>query len=186
MRTMRILALTAALTAAFATVGHAQTALTLGTGFGATIPMGDAADGFKVGWHAQANLGFTNPDWPVGIRIDGMYHSLGGEEFAGVDGPGADIIAGTANLQLFLSRTASGGGLFAMAGGGMYNIDFGEEGDLFEGSSTTKAGILGGLGYRIAMTNLVLSLEGKYHHIFTEGSATQLIPLTVAVEIPLR
>lgn len=181
-----VLAVATLLLAATAGAAHSQTALTLGTGFGATIPVGDAADFASTGWHAQANLGLTNPDWPVGVRFDGMYHTLGGEDLgAGLETAGLDIIAGTLNLQLFLSRNVSGGGFFVTGGGGLYNIDSGDDEGLIETESVTKAGIVGGLGYKFGMTNLRLSLEGKYHNIFTEGSSTQLIPITILVEIPL-
>lgn len=182
----RSIGLAALLLAVSAVAAQAQTALTLGTGFGVTIPVGDAADFVSTGWHAQANLGLTNPDWPVGVRLDGMYHTLGGKDLgAGLESAGLDVIAGTLNLQLFLSRNVSGGGFFVTGGGGFYNLDFGDDDGLIESASVTKAGILGGLGYKFGMTNLRLALEGKFHHIFTENSATQLIPITILVEIPM-
>lgn len=180
MKRTRSVALATLLLAASAGAASAQTALTLGTGFGVTIPMGDAADFFNVGWHAQGNIGFSNPEWPVGLRIDGMYHTLGGEDIGGFESEDLTVIAGVANVQLFLSRNTTGGGLFVVGGGGMYNLDFGEGTD-----SETKFGFMGGAGYKFAMTNLMLSLEAKYHHILTDNDPIQLIPITLAVELPM-
>lgn len=172
----------------------AQTALTIGTGAGVSVPIGDLGDFYGIGWNAQANVGVHNTMWPVGLRFDVAYNSLPGDAIEGEDGdiPGLNIISGLANVELYVARAAAGGGLFLVGGAGIHNID-----SDFEGAEgVTKFGLLGGAGYKLAMTNLFLGIEGKFHHIFTDsdesgdqpgvlsGSA-QFIPVTVFVEIPL-
>lgn len=156
--------------------GQEPVRVSLGTGFGATLPVGDASDVLDVGWHAQAILGLSKTTWPVGLRFDVGYHSLGG---SGTLLPDLRIISGLANLELRLNRAGGPGGFFLAAGPGVYNMEFGD------GPSETEFGIFGGVGYKFAMTNLLLSLEGKFHNIFTEANSTQLIPFSIVAELPL-
>jgi hypothetical protein len=186
-RTVRWIPLAALGLAAFAANAEAQTALTIGTGAGLTVPVGDLGDSQGLGWNAQVNVGIQNPAWPIALRIDGMYHSLSGEDFeiGGVqaEGAGLNVIAGIANAEFYVARSANGGGFFLVGGVGLYNTDVDDDSDLTEGS--TNFGLLGGGGYKIAMTNLLLSIEGKFHNIFTEGESNgQLIPINIVAEIP--
>ena len=157
--------------------------VTLGTGAGASIPMGDFGDRADLGWTAQANLGFTKSTWPVGLRFDVAYHALDGADLGIGEQQDVTILAGLANLELGIARNASGGGLFLAAGGGVYRFDFGDT--LVGEAESTEFGIFAGLAYKLAMTNLFVSLEGKLHHVFTEGDAAQLVPIAVVVEIPI-
>lgn len=171
----------------FAGGAQAQTALTVGTGAGLTVPVGDMADFSGLGWNAQVNLGIQNAAWPVALRIDGMYHSLGGEDVEGtsVELPGVNIIAGLANAEFYVARAANGGGFFLVGGVGIYNFDVDDDTEAETGSST-DFGLAGGAGYKLAMTNLMLSIEGKFHNVFTDGeSGTQFIPINIVAEIPL-
>ena len=170
--------------ALFAGAAQAQTALTFGTGAGLTIPVGDLADFQGLGWNAQANIGMQNPMWPVGLRFDFMYHTLSGDDVVDeldIELPDLQILAGIANVELYVARAANGGGFFIVGGAGVYNFD--SEGD-DDGESSTDFGVLGGAGYKLAMTNLLLGIEGKFHHVFADNSV-QFIPINVVVEIPL-
>ena len=186
MRLTRAAAATSLALALFAGGAQAQTALTLGTGAGLTIPVGDLGDVTGLGWNAQANVGLTNPAWPVALRLDFMYHNLQGEELVDdtdIELPDVTVLAGIANAELYVARAANGGGLFLVGGAGIYNFDTDEVGGV-ESESSTDFGILGGAGYKLAMTNLMLSIEGKFHHVFADESA-QFIPVNIVVEIPI-
>jgi hypothetical protein len=167
----------------FATSAQEPLRITLGTGAGASIPIGDFGDRADLGWTAQGNVGFGKASWPVGLRFDLMYHALDGADLAVGEAQDVTILAGLANVEIGLSRNESGGGLFAVGGGGFYRMDFGDQ--LIGEQESTELGIFGGLAYKLAMTNLVLSIEGKYHNIFTEGSSSSLIPLTIVAQIPI-
>jgi hypothetical protein len=170
---------------AFAGGAQAQTALTVGTGAGLTVPVGDLGEFQGLGWNAQVNLGIQNAAWPVALRIDGMYHSLSGEDVGNEEVPGLNVIAGVANAEFYVARSANGGGFFLVGGVGIYNFDIDDDTEGETGSST-DFGLAGGAGYKLAMTNLMLSLEGKFHNVFTEGeSNTQFIPINIVAEIPL-
>ena len=174
---------------ALAGSAQAQTALTIGTGAGLTVPVGDLGDSYGLGWNAQVNLGIQNAAWPVALRIDGMYHSLSGEDFelggVEVEGSALNVIAGVANAEFYVARNMNGGGFFLVGGVGIYNFDVDDDSEIETGSST-DFGLAGGAGYKLAMTNLMLSIEGKFHNIFTEGeSGAQFIPINIVAEIPL-
>jgi hypothetical protein len=171
---------------------HAQgTTITLGMGAGGAIPIGDFADATKVGLNAQGNVGIRNPTWPVNLRFDLMYSALSGQDVdVGVDeanGPDAKVVAGLANVELPLTRTTWGGGLFVVGGAGVYNRDYDDNtlNGFADRDSETKFGVFGGAGYKWANRSLIVSLEGKFHNIFTDGSNSQMIPVSLVVEIPM-
>lgn len=187
-RMIRGAAGTALALALFAGAASAQTALTIGTGAGLSIPVGDLADTHGLGWNAQANVGVNNPVWPVALRFDFMYHTLSGDDIVDeldIEIPNLQVLAGIANAELYVARAANGGGFFIVGGAGIYNFDFEDDnGDGEDGESSTDFGVLGGAGYKLAMTNLLLSIEGKFHNVFSDENV-QFIPVNVVVEIPL-
>jgi hypothetical protein len=66
-----------------------------------------------------------------------------------------------------------------LSGGlGMYNTKveaFGEE------DSATDVGLNGGVGLEFTLTGMSTFVEARYVHIFTEGEATQIIPITFGI-----
>ncbi|MGH7551876.1 MAG: outer membrane beta-barrel protein, partial [Longimicrobiales bacterium] len=176
-RVMRSMAGLLVAMAAWAGSVQAQSpTVTLGTGAGGTFPLGDFGETFGTGWNAQANIGFRSPSWPVALRFDVAYHSLNHDVPFGEND--LAIIAGLANVELKFNR-GSASGPFIVAGPGYYNFDrevTGGESDF---------GVFAGAGYKIAMTNLLVSIEGKFHNVFTEGNSSRFIPVGLVVEIPL-
>jgi hypothetical protein len=149
---------------------------TIGTGFGGTLPIGDFDELVDPGWHGQANFGVMHGAWPASLRFDFVYHSLGAE----IGDNDLRLLAGLANLEFRLTRTNANGGFFLVAGPGVYNMKFEGADD-----AETEFGVFGGLGYKVATTNLLLSFEGKFHNIFGENDSIQFIPLSIVAEIPL-
>jgi hypothetical protein len=176
-RVMRSMASLLVAMAVWASSVQAQSpTVTLGTGAGGTFPIGDFGDTFNAGWNAQANIGLRSPSWPVAFRFDVVYHSLNHDVPFGENDLG--IVAGLANVE-FKFNGATGSGPFIVAGPGYYNLDrevTGGESDF---------GLFAGAGYKIAMTNLLVSIEGKFHNVFTEGNSSRFIPVGLVVEIPL-
>jgi hypothetical protein len=157
-----------------------RTRITVGTGAGGSFPVGSTSDLLGFGWNAQANLGLRNPAWPVGLRLDLVYNVFDGDNTTEVDND-RRVLAGLANLELKFNRN-SDSGFFIVGGPGYYSLEW----DAAVGNeSQSDPGIFGGAGYRFAMTNLLLNIEGKYHHVFTEGESTKFIPLSIVAEIPL-
>jgi|SRR5687767_1597622 len=89
-----------------------------GIGGGATIPSGWAADNHTTGGHGLLMLGIGAVDSPFGIRIEGMYSSLGDNEgdSLAVDQGSARVFTLTGNAMF--SIYGSNRRLYAVAGAG--------------------------------------------------------------------
>ncbi len=155
-----------------ATMDQAR-AVSFGLGAGASVPVGDLGDVFGTGWHAQASLGFNAAG--LGLRIDGMYHSLP-EDAHDHD---LRVLAGVLNANFRFSPGATVQP-YVSVGVGIYNLHLDED-DEEESFDTTRLGLNGGAGIRFQLAGMATFLEARYHNIFTEGSSSQLIPITFGV-----
>jgi opacity protein-like surface antigen len=148
-------------------------AVTFGIGGGASLPVSDLGDAFDTGWHGQAMLGFNALG--LQLRLDGMYHSL---PESGHDHD-LRVIAGVLNANFMLAPGAMVQP-YLSAGVGVYNLRLDEDDD--EGDiDTTEFGLNGGAGLRFNLAGLSTFVEARYHYIFTDGTASQLIPITVGI-----
>lgn len=148
-----------------------------GLGAGITVPSGDAADFFDNGYHFQGMLGFKAPMFPVGLRLDVMYHTMEASEASDVS---LNSLAGTLNAMFEM------GGMMASpyltAGLGVYNlkVDFPGSDQDFD-VDETELGLNGGAGIKFNLAGFNTFLEARYHHILTEDEATKLIPITFGI-----
>jgi opacity protein-like surface antigen len=178
--------------AVFTTAAEAQ-GVQFGIGGGLTMPMGDAGDVMKSGFHGQGSAQF-NPGLPFALRADVMYHSMDGKSFGGFGGLGTTrVIAGTVNGVFPFGTPGGTIQPYATAGLGMYNVKMSVDFDLdlefsdmalYTVSATgseTKLGLNGGAGLRANLSGLSTFAEVRYHHITTSGSAIQMIPVTVGI-----
>lgn len=146
---------------------------------GATVPQGDAEDGFDRGWHAGALVTFNVPVLPVGLRLDASYHKL--DAAADVLGGGdADILAGTANVvvgfRLILVKP------YVVGGVGYYRLDF--SGESFPGAFSGKQNETGwnaGAGVAITLRKIDVFVEARYHSVSTEGESFKFVPVSIGV-----
>jgi Outer membrane protein beta-barrel domain len=169
----------------FATpVAHAQgTGFSLGGGLG--VPLGDFDDVAELGWHGTAAVTFVPSGWPVGIQVDGAYqqYSLEDGSFP-IDGVKDQIIQGTANLvYTFNTSQESTFRPYLIGGGGVYNSKLtgaDDPGDLLP-DGETDFGVNAGAGFNFGAGSASLFIEGRFHSIFTEGSSTQFIPITLGI-----
>lgn len=158
----------------------------LGGGIG--LPLGDFDDAAKLGWHGLAAVSFVPEGWPVGIQIDGSYQqfSLDDETFPGFDGLKNRFIMGTANAVFkFKTSEESTFRPYLIGGGGVYNSKVtgsDDPGDVLPGGET-KFGINAGAGFDFKAGSAGLFVEGRFHNVFTEGSNTQFIPITVGIRL---
>ena len=155
-------------------------------GGGTTLALGDFGDAFNNGPHGLAGLAFQPAGFPVGIRIDAMYHRISGDEDAlGFDDVKTQIINGTANAVLSLTTSAETPlRPYILAGGGLYNVKpVGD--DVLDGiDGETDFGINagGGFDYR-ASDNLGIFLEGRFHMIFADPDNLNMLPISLGVRI---
>jgi hypothetical protein len=169
-------------TALFASAAQAQTPVSFGLGGGVSLPLGDFGDAAKTGFHGTGLVEFQPASLPVGIRLDGTYHRIGfsdlQEDFAG---PGNfQMITGTLNgVYTFQTAAESKFHPYIIAGAGVYN--FKANFDDFDDDSETKFGINGGAGFNMGMGSASIFVEGRFHNVFTEGSSTTFVPITLGV-----
>ena len=153
-----------------------------GIGAGISIPRGEGSEFYDNGYHFQGMLGFRAPMFPVGLRLDVMYHTFEAEgEIEGFEFEGSDdVLAGTLNAMFEM------GGMMAspyLTGGiGMYNIKSQGEvlGESFD-ESVTEFGLNGGAGLKFNLAGFSTFLEARYHHIMTEGDESTMIPITFGI-----
>ncbi|MEO8575500.1 MAG: outer membrane beta-barrel protein [Gemmatimonadales bacterium] len=158
-------------------------ALSVGISGGAAIPFGDFGDFYTTGYNGTVSLMFKSVGTPLGIRIDGMYNKLNLKDDAIITIPGsgtvesASIAAATANLVYSLPGT--GISPYLIGGGGIYSLKV--HGDNFDSDTENKAGINGGIGASFPLSGFNTFIEARFHHVFTDGSATQFIPVTFGI-----
>jgi hypothetical protein len=157
-------------------------------GGGVGVPLGDFDDAAKLGWHGLAAVSFVPNGWPVGIQIDGSYQqfSLDDAAFPGFDGLKNRLIMGTGNIVFkFKSSEESTFRPYLIGGGGVYNSKVtgsDDPGDVLPGGET-KFGINAGAGFDFKAGSAGLFVEGRFHNVFTEGSNTQFIPITLGIRL---
>ena len=170
---------------ASASVVHAQNPMTFGIAAGATLPMGDFGDEANTGFHGMITLGAMPALVPFGVRIDGMYNSLGGDDFSdsGINftGVSAEILGLTAN------------GVFSMPGmmvtspyliGGIGYYGSKAKSDQGDSERTSAFGLNIGLGAKFNLSGFGTFVEARYHHVMQsdeDGGSYQFVPLTFGI-----
>ena len=154
-------------------------------GAGPTVPLGDFGDVANIGYHGLVAVSFVPGSFPLGIQLQGMYQRLKFD-----DDPAdrsSQIIQGTANLVYkFKSSEESRFRPYLIGGAGIYNFKAVGGDDVSppgEGSTATDFGINGGAGFDIKAGGIGLFLEGRFHNVFSEGSSTNFIPITLGVRL---
>lgn len=175
-RALALAALATALVTAPAAL-HAQMPVKFGLAAGATLPTGDAKDGYDWGYHLGAQLAVKPPLSPLGVRAEVMLHTLKGKEIndpiVGTFTPDDPrIIAGIVNAEVGL------GGIgvkpYLIGGIGYYNLNFGEGTD-----SQNKIGFNAGAGLDFGLAGFSAFAEARYHRIQTDGdSKLSVIPIS--------
>ncbi|HJU88293.1 MAG TPA: hypothetical protein VJ672_02820 [Gemmatimonadaceae bacterium] len=173
-------------------VGSAASTIDFGVAGGITFPQGDLGDFTKTGWHIAGLVGWTPPAMPVAFRFDLMYHGLPGKEInigkGSVEGPDFRVFAGTANVELDLSKLTGSAmsnlrqaeepgtaAVYLTGGVGVYN------GKVEEGDSETDFGINIGGGVNFNLAGMRAFAEGKFHNVFSDGESARIIPLSFGV-----
>lgn len=149
-----------------------------GLALGATFPTGDASDFYDWGYHIAGNVSAKPALSPVGLRGEVMYHRLTGatasSQFGSVDVPDANVIAGIVNAELGLGK-GTGAKPYLIGGLGVYHISAsGADG-------TTKFGFNIGAGLNLALAGFDAFAEARFHSVQTEGSSTNLVPLSFGI-----
>lgn len=148
--------------------------VSIGIAGGAAIPLGDLADLYNTGYNGTVSLGLSSFGSPIGLRFEGMYNKVLGRDDAG-NPPDARIIAGTANLVYALP----GVGIrpYLIGGAGYYGL----KPDVDNIESENKLGLNGGIGAMFPLSGFNTFIEARLHHVFTDVSSTQFVPVTFGI-----
>jgi len=152
--------------------------VTIGIAAGAAIPVGDLADAYNTGYNGTIALALNSVGSPIGFRIDGMYNKVMGRDDIGFNQPDARILGATANLVYALP----GVGIrpYLIGGAGYYSAKL-DVNNAPDPESTNKFGLNGGIGAVFPLSGFSTFVEARYHHMFTDNSATQFIPVTFGI-----
>jgi opacity protein-like surface antigen len=162
----------------------------IGFGGGVSVPVSDAKDALKTGWHGTAILKLNMPGLPLDLRGAFSYsHFNLDPASAGFDGTGR-LLSGLANVSYSLPFP---GPLhpYVTAGLGAFNLKADPSASgVPSPDSQTKFGIDGGAGVQFGLMGLHGFVEGKLQNIYTDqgfNSAlakdinTQIIPVTFGI-----
>lgn len=151
----------------------AQLPFDIGVLAGASMPTGDFGDGFDTGFNIGATLGFSPAMMPVGIRIDGVYHSLGSS------GAGEDLslITATANAAFELPVAAMPGVAPYLIGGlGLYSADAGGASE-----RQNEFGWNVGAGLRFALAGFSAFGEVRYNSFSIDDADFTFVPISFGI-----
>jgi len=180
-RTLQAAALAAACFGLPLSAAHAQ--LTFSAGGGATWPLSTLGNSYKTGYNVLASLGIGIPEWPVNLRVDGMFNQ--NQSQAGANAGTLQMWTLNANV---VWNIVQGKGVtpYLIGGVGYYNDSYhvSVNGSSFAGGGNihnNAFGINGGAGFRFGISSLSLFVESRYHYAFQSAFNAQFIPVTVGI-----
>ena len=160
----------------------------IGFGGGVSVPVSDAKNAFKSGFHGQGMVRWNLPKMPLSLRGTLGYERLDLKSVAGGATGSGSILSGLGNVTL--AFPVGPVKPYILAGLGAFNTRTNVSGT--PGTSQTKFGIDGGVGLEFRLGALSGFIEGKLQNIYTDkgfssalGSAkafsTQIIPVTFGI-----
>ena len=173
-----------------ATASAIQKPFQIGLGGGVSVPVGDAGDALKSGWHGTAIARFNLPGLPFDIRALGSYKHLSLDQAAAGSSGASKIISGLGNITYTMPMPGPVKP-YITAGLGVFNMKttFDAAG-VPDPASTTKFGIDAGAGVQFGFMGLNGFLEGKFENVYTDQGfnpaltqnlKTQIIPVTFGI-----
>jgi len=175
-----IAAAAAILFSASSSSAQSNKAISVGISGGATIPVGDFGDLYTTGYNGTVSLMFKSIGSPLGLRVDGMYNRLSVKDDASIPLGGGTFVKSAsiagANANLVYSLPGTGMTPYLIGGAGIYSMKVHASG--FDSDATNKFGVNGGIGASFPLSGFNAFIEARYHHVFTDESATQFIPVT--------
>ncbi len=160
-------------------IASAQKGYAVGIGGGATIPVGKLGDVQNTGYSALATLALGSPDFPIGVRIDGIYNNLTHATPVTVAAAPTvgDLRVAGALLDLVYAFPGTYAKPYLLAGAGWY----GSKVDTTGAKAQNNIGFNGGLGITFGLGPAAAFLEARYHSIsrsVAKGGVFQFVPIT--------
>ena len=160
-------------------------------GAGAGMPMGDFGDAYKMGFHGFGGFGYTvTPGLQIMPTLEYHMFSLSDD---GKAAWGTDVSGGTvkalmfgANLKYTFKMTNPSFAPYLIGGAGMASMSMSDityDGTTESVDSESKAYFGAGAGVEIkAGAKMGIFVQVRYLSISTEGSSSNLVPVTVGVK----
>lgn len=178
------------------TAGTAMTpattkAVVFGAKVGVAFPVGDLGNAAGTGFDLGGVVGFTVPNFPLGLRGDLDYDHFGSKTVSvGQVSASAksSIWSGTVNALYGFPMEGSSFRPYAIGGVGLYHLSSSADcsgaacGAGFSTSnSETKFGLNIGGGVEFQLYGFSTFAEARFHNVFTNGSSARYIPITIGV-----
>jgi hypothetical protein len=157
-----------------------QRSYALGVGGGAAIPVGRLSDSQNAGYNGIVALAIGAADFPIGIRLDGIYNTFVFHTAPPGSPISSDLRVIGALFNVIFAFTASTAKPYLIMGGGLYNT----RGEVPGAKSENNFGFSGGLGATFAVGPIATFLESRYHTISRNeerGGVVQFVPITVGL-----
>lgn len=147
----------------------------VGLGGGVTLPMGDAGDAYKTGFHGTALVGYRMADSKLWLGADAQYHHFTTKDNGVTIGDlSANSFAAFGRANYDVASTA-----YVLGGVGLFRT---ESKVNFNGTTVKQTdsnmAIEAGVGLNLGKS---LFVEGKFINVFIDGGNSQFIPLTLGV-----
>ena len=172
----RLLIAFLALSAMIPVAAGAPKSYAIGIGGGASIPVGKLGDIEKTGYSALLTLALGSPDFPIGVRLDGIYNNL--TQATPVTGAAAgDLRVTGALFNLVYAFPGTYAKPYVLAGAGWY----GSKADTTGAKTQNNLGFNGGLGITFGFGPAAAFLEARYHSVsrtVAKGGVFQFVPIT--------
>lgn len=155
---------------------NAQKSYAIGIGGGASIPVGKLGDVEKTGYSALLTLALGSPDFPIGVRLDGIYNNLT-QATPATGTPVGDLRVAGALFNLVYAFPGTYAKPYALAGAGWY----GSKADTTGAKTQNNIGFNGGLGITFGFGPAAAFLEARYHSVsrtVAKGGVFQFVPIT--------
>ena len=166
-------------------VSEAQKSLSFGASGGASVPMGDLADGADMGFSVAGHL-YVKPasQSKLGFRGDVSYDRWGAKGVGNLDGGSASLssMGFIANVIIHAGDDKSSMHPYLVAGGGMHRSKASVSVlGLAASATSTDPAIQVGAGLEFKLSGFSTFLEGKFVNVFGDGSSSRFIPITFGV-----
>jgi len=160
-----------------------QKTYALGIGGGAAIPVGKLSSTQNTGYNGIVALAIGVAEFPIGVRLDGIYNSFLRNDLTFPAGSGAfsyNLRVMGALGNLIYAFPGSSAKPYIIVGGGLYNI----RPDTAGAKSQNHFGFNAGLGATLGVGPFAIFLESRYHSIArktAKGGVMQFVPITVGL-----
>ena len=161
----------------------AQKSYTVGITAGAAIPTGRFGDVQSKGKSITGFVGVGVAELPIGLRIDGMYHTFGGRSTTS----GGDVDVVTPDLRLWgiggnfvITTTGSTAKPYLLAGAGYYN----SKQDSPDAKARYDIGFSGGVGSTFNLGPFASIVEARFHSISRKpenGGSIHFVPVMLGI-----